>query len=469
MISTQPSLHTDLYQINMSYSYFQSGIHEQPAVFEVFFRTNPFNGGHNVFSGLEQIIDIITNWQFSPSDIDYLRTITNFEPEFYDYLQTLKFSGTIDAVQEGDIVFANSPLLIVQAPLIQAQLLETIILNIINFQTLIATKAAKFRSVTNLPLMEFGARRAHNPEAAFWGTRSCFIGGFDGTSLVSAGMQFDMPVVGTHAHSFVQVFNDEYTAFKKYAQTHTDCTFLVDTYDTLKSGVVNAIKVADEFGSKINFKAIRIDSGDLLTLTKQARILLDNAGYHNTQIIVSNDLDEKTILDLEANGAPINSYGVGTKVITAFDQPALGAVYKLVEMNGEAVIKISNDSFKTTIPSKKQLYRLTSNATNLPVCDVLAPFDYNFTSVITVYDKSGQSFNLTDFTVKPMLVPIFNNGQLVYELPTVKDIKKYYQAQLAAFNPEYTRFNAPTTYQVLIASHLHEQTNILIDKLKGDK
>ena len=324
------TLHTDLYQINMMQVYFKQNIHNKRAVFEVFFRKNPFNNGYAVFAGLERIISYLNNLTFSQSDLDYLQSL-GYHGEFLDYLRNLKMSLTVRSVQEGDLVFANEPIVQVEGPLAQCQLVETALLNIVNFQTLIATKAARIRSVIeDEPLMEFGTRRAQEMDAAIWGTRAAVIGGANGTSNVRAGKLFDIPVLGTHAHALVQVYGNDYEAFKAYAETHHNCVFLVDTYDTLRLGVPAAIRVARELGDKIKFLGVRIDSGDLAYISKKVRQQLDEAGFPDAKIYASNDLDENTILNLKMQKAKIDVWGVGTKLITAYDQPALGAVYKIV-------------------------------------------------------------------------------------------------------------------------------------------
>ena len=283
-------LQNDLYQINMAESYWNDGIHERMAVFDLYFRSMPFNGGYAVFNGLKRVIDFMDNFGFSDTDIEYLRSI-GYQDDFLDYLKNLKFTGHIHSMQEGEICFGNEPLMRVEAPLIQAQLLETVLLNIINFHTLIATKASRIRQIANDDiLMEFGTRRGQELDAALWGARAAYIGGFNSTSNVRAGKLFGIPVSGTHAHALVQTYGDEYIAFKKYAERHKDCVFLVDTFHTLKSGVPTAIKVAKELGDKINFIGIRLDSGDIAYLSKEARRMLDEAGFKDAKIIASNDL-----------------------------------------------------------------------------------------------------------------------------------------------------------------------------------
>ncbi|MCC9922351.1 nicotinate phosphoribosyltransferase, partial [Streptococcus agalactiae] len=361
------TLHTDLYQINMMQVYFNKGIHNKRAVFEAYFRKVPFENGYAVFAGLERIVRYLENLSFSDSDLSYLEEL-GYPEEFLDYLKNLKMELTVKSAKEGDLVFANEPLVQIEGPLAQCQLVETAILNIINYQTLVATKAARIRSVIeDEPLLEFGTRRAQEMDAAIWGTRAAIIGGANATSNVRAGKIFNIPVSGTHAHALVQTYGDDYQAFKAYAETHKDCVFLVDTYDTLRVGVPNAIRVAKEMGEKINFLGVRLDSGDLAYLSKKVRQQLDDAGFPNAKIYASNDLDENTILNLKMQKAKIDVWGVGTKLITAYDQPALGAVYKIVSIETDAgsmrdTIKLSNNAEKVSTPGKKQVWRITSRA-----------------------------------------------------------------------------------------------------------
>ena len=320
------TLHTDLYQLNMMQVYFDQGIHNKKAVFEVFFRKEPFANGYAIFAGLERIINYLNHLHFSKTDLAYLKEL-GYPQDFLTYLENLQMTLSVRSAKEGDLVFANEPIVQIEGPLAQCQLVETAILNIVNYQTLIATKAARIRSVIeDEPLLEFGTRRAQELDAAIWGTRAAVIGGADATSNVRAGKMFGIPVSGTHAHALVQAYGNDYDAFMAYAATHKDCVFLVDTYDTLRLGVPAAIKAAKELGDKINFLGVRLDSGDLAYLSKKVRKQLDEAGFPDAHIYASNDLDENTILNLKMQKAKIDVWGVGTKLITAYDQPALGAV-----------------------------------------------------------------------------------------------------------------------------------------------
>ncbi|MFC0296546.1 nicotinate phosphoribosyltransferase [Geobacillus jurassicus] len=451
-------LHTDLYQINMVETYWEDGMHERRAVFEVFFRKLPFGNGYAVFAGLERVIQFLQQFRFSDSDIDYLRHELGYRDDFLDYLRTLRFTGTVRSMREGEIVFANEPIMRIEAPLAEAQLIETAILNIINFQTLIATKASRIKHILgDEPALEFGSRRAQEMDAALWGARAAYIGGIEATSNVRAGKLFGIPVAGTHAHSMIQAYQDEYVAFLKYARRHKDCVFLVDTYDTLKSGVPNAIRVAKELGDQINFIGIRIDSGDLAYLSKEARKMLDEAGFPNAKIFASNDLDEDTILNLKSQGAKIDVWGIGTKLITAYDQPALGAVYKMVAIeneNGEMIdtIKISGNPEKVTTPGLKRVYRIVNKINQKAEGDYIALESENpqqeerlkmFHPVYTFISKF-----VTNFEARDLHVTIFDNGRLVYTPPPLRDIQAYAKESLRLFWEEYKRTLNPEQYPV---------------------
>ena len=309
------ALHTDAYQLSMMQTYFKKGIHERKAVYEMYFRKMPFKNGYAVFAGLERLVEYLKGLHFSESDIAYLRETGEFDEDFMDYLKDWRFKATVRAPREGEVVFNNEPILQVEGSVFDAQLVETPLLNIVNYQTLIATKASRIRSVVgDQTLMEFGTRRAQEMDAALWGTRAAYIGGFNATSNVRAGKLFGIPISGTHAHSLVQVYRNDYEAFKAYAETHKDVVFLVDTYDTLRSGVPSAIRVAKEMGDKINFIGVRIDSGDLAYVSKGVRKMLDEAGFPDAKIVASNDLDEETITSLKLQGAKIDTWGIGTKL-----------------------------------------------------------------------------------------------------------------------------------------------------------
>lgn len=441
------ALHTDLYQINMMETYWADNKADDKAVFEAFFRKNPFGSGYAVFAGLQRIVEYLSELSFSASDIEYLREL-GYQDDFLTFLEDYSFQADVYSVREGEIVFANEPLLRVEGRIIDCQLIETAILNIINFQTLIATKASRIvRAVGDETesIAEFGTRRGHEFDAAIWGARAAYIGGFHSTSNLRAGKLFGIPVSGTHAHSLVQKYRDEYTAFKAYAQRHKNVVFLVDTYDTLKSGVPNAIRVAQELGDQINFIGIRLDSGNLTYLSKQARRMLDEAGYYDVKIFASNDLDEYSILKLKGDGAKIDAWGIGTKLITAYDQPALGAVYKIVstENDGEMQdsIKLSESAEKITTPGQKRVYRITNLQNQKWEGDYIAMKDENpageeylkmFHPVHTYISKY-----VTNFEAKDIQEPIFKDGKLVYELPSMKEARAYCQEGLLHLWDDY--------------------------------
>ena len=470
------ALHTDLYQINMMQTYWEQGKADNNAIFECYFRNNPFESGYAIFAGLERVIAYIKDLTFSESDIQYLREVGHYPEDFLAYLTNFKFKGTIRSMVEGEVVFANEPLIQVEGPLLDCQFVETALLNIVNYQTLIATKAALLKSVVgNDPILEFGSRRAQEMDAAIWGTRAAYIGGCDATSNVRASKIFNIPASGTHAHSLIQVYRDDYQAFKAYAETHKDCVFLVDTYDTLKSGVPNAIKVAKEMGNKINFLGIRLDSGDMAYISKKVRQQLDDAGFPEAKIYASNDLDEKTILNLKMQGAKIDVWGVGTKLITAYDQPALGAVYKLVSIedeNGKMVdtMKLSSNVEKVSTPGKKQVWRITGNDDGKSEGDYITLWEerpdqakelFMFHPVHTYINKT-----VTNFTARPLLVDIFVKGELVYDLPTLGRVKEYAVGSLSSLWEEYKRNLNPEPYPVDLSQITYDHKMNSIKEIK---
>ncbi|HEO3743925.1 TPA: nicotinate phosphoribosyltransferase [Streptococcus agalactiae] len=471
------TLHTDLYQINMMQVYFNKGIHNKKAVFEAYFRKVPFENGYAVFAGLERIVRYLENLSFSDSDLSYLEEL-GYPEEFLDYLKNLKMELTVKSAKEGDLVFANEPLVQIEGPLAQCQLVETAILNIINYQTLVATKAARIRSVIeDEPLLEFGTRRAQEMDAAIWGTRAAIIGGANATSNVRAGKIFNIPVSGTHAHALVQTYGDDYQSFKAYAETHKDCVFLVDTYDTLRVGVPNAIRVAKEMGEKINFLGVRLDSGDLAYLSKKVRQQLDDAGFPNAKIYASNDLDENTILNLKMQKAKIDVWGVGTKLITAYDQPALGAVYKIVSIETDAgsmrdTIKLSNNAEKVSTPGKKQVWRITSRAKGKSEGDYITFADTDVTQLdeIDMFHPTYTYINKTvrDFDAVPLLVDIFDKGKLVYQLPSLQEIQEYGRKEFDQLWDEYKRVLNPQDYPVDLARDVWQNKMDLIDRIRKE-
>ncbi|SOC43451.1 nicotinate phosphoribosyltransferase [Ureibacillus acetophenoni] len=451
------SLHTDLYQINMAESYWADGIHNRKAIFELYFRKLPFGNGYAVFAGLERMLDYLKNFRFSKSDIEYLKQL-GYQDDYIEYLKTVRFTGSMYSVVEGEIVFANEPLVRIEATLAEAQLIETALLNIVNYQTLIATKASRIKNIIpNDVAAEFGSRRAQEMDAAIWGARAAIIGGFNSTSNVRAGKLFNIPVSGTHAHAMVQAYKSEYEAFHSYAARHKDCVFLVDTYNTLKSGVPNAIRVAKELGDKINFIGIRLDSGDISFLSKEARKMLDEAGFKDAKIIVSNDLDEYTILNLKAQGAKVDSWGIGTKLITAYDQPALGAVYKIVSIENEFgemedTIKITANAEKVSTPGLKSLYRIINKANGKAEGDyiVMADEDPSSEERIKMFHPVHTFISkfVTNFEAQNLHQKVIDQGEVVYSSPSVMEMQKYAFERLDQLWDEYKRSLNPEEYPV---------------------
>ncbi|WP_404336962.1 nicotinate phosphoribosyltransferase [Planococcus rifietoensis] len=452
------ALHTDLYQINMAETYWADGMHERKAVFELFFRKLPFGNGYATFAGLERVLDYLNNFHFSESDIDYLRNELGYKDDFLNYLKEIRFTGDVYSVVEGELVFQNEPLIRIEAPLLEAQLVETALLNIVNYQTLIATKASRIKQVVGTErVMEFGTRRAQEMDAAIWGTRAAYIGGLEATSNTRAAKLFGIPAAGTHAHSMIQAYKDEYEAFHAYAKRHRECVFLVDTYDTLKSGLPIAIQVAKELGDKINFRGIRLDSGDIAFLSKEARKMLDEAGFPDTEVVVSNDLDEYTILNLKAQGAKVDAWGIGTKLITAYDQPALGAVYKLVSIENSAgemedTIKISGNAEKVTTPGLKNVYRIIDRENGKSEGDYITMHDETpaseerlkmFHPVHTFVSKF-----VTNFDAVNIHQQVIKSGEVVYENPPLEEIQKYAVGTLDLLWDEYKRSLNPEEYPV---------------------
>ena len=473
------TLLTDLYQLTMMNGYLQHGRKDEIAVFDVFFRQNGMIT-YSIACGLEQGVDYILNLHFGEEEISYLKSLNIFSDKFIEYLKDFKFTGNIYAVPEGTIVFPGEPILTVKAPIMQAQLIETAILNIINFQTLIATKSAKINYASKGDaIMEFGLRRAQAPDAGIYGARAAVIGGCSSTSNVLAGKMFDIPVSGTHAHSWVMNFKDEYTAFMEYAKVYPDNTLLlVDTYDTLRSGVPNAIKVFDYLRSQGHEpKGIRLDSGDLAYLSKEARKMLDDAGYPNAKICASGDLDEYSINSLKNQGAKINLWGVGTKLITSADMPALGGVYKLsavYDENGNEIpkIKVSNNTAKITNPGFKNIYRVYDKATGKAEADCIflrSEEDIVESKPLTLTHQTERWKKITfeNYTVKKLQKEIIIDGKLVYKLPSLKEIKEYAKVELDSFWDEYKRLDSPHLFKVDLSDKLYELKRDMLTEIRG--
>ena len=474
------TLLTDLYELTMMQGYYEKGQNEN-VIFDVFFRQNPCNNGYSVCAGLDQVIDYIKNLHFTYDDVDYLRGLGIFKEDFLHYLSGFHFSGDIYAIPEGTVVFPKEPLLKVVAPIMEAQLVETAILNIINHQSLIATKTSRIVFAANGDgIMEFGLRRAQGPDAGLYGARAAMIGGCVGTSNVLAGQMFDVPVMGTHAHSWIMSFPDEYTAFKTYAEMYPDnCTLLVDTYDTLKSGVPNAIRVFQEFkdaGKPLIKYGIRLDSGDLAYLSKEARKMLDEAGFPEATICASNDLDEFLLHDLKMQGAAIDSWGVGTNLITSKDCPSFGGVYKLAAIQneeGEFVpkIKISENTEKITNPGNKTIYRIYEKASGKIKADLICFADevIDPKQDLLLFDPmdTWKKTKLAGgtYTVREILLPIFKNGECLYKSPTLKEIAAYCREEKDTLWDETKRLFYPHRVYVDLSQKLYAVKQSLLDQM----
>jgi len=457
---------TDLYQLTMMYGYYKTNTHQRNAVFDMFFRKPSSNSAYAIAAGLEQVIDYIKNLHFGDEDIEYLASLNLFDSDFLDYLSQLRFTGDIYAVPEGTVVFPNEPILRVKAPLFEAQLIETAILNIINHQTLIATKASRVVfAAQGSNVLEFGLRRAQGPDAGIYGARAAIIGGCSATSNVMTGQLFGIPVKGTHSHSWVMSFPDELTAFRAYADAFPDtCLLLVDTYNTLNSGIPNAITVFRELRAKgYEPMGIRLDSGDLAYLSKKARAMLDEAGFPNAQIVASNNLDEELIWDLKAQGARIDTFGVGTSLITSSGCPALGGVYKMSaeEVDGKMVpkIKISENPEKITNPGYKKVVRIY-NGGNKAIADLimLEGEVIDTSKPLTIFDPvdTWKRMTLKNYKIKELLVPIFINGECVYETPNLMDIQAYAASEMDTLWDEYKRLKNPHVYKVDLSQKLYD-------------
>jgi len=474
------TLHTDKYQINMMYAHWVNGTQNDMAVFEAYFRKLPFGNGYAVFAGLERIVHYIERLRFGEEEIAYLREQEERYPEaFLDELRRFRFTGTLHAVREGTLVFPNEPLVRVEARVFEAHLIETAILNFVNYQTLIATKASRIKQIApNDLLLEFGTRRAQEADAAVWGARAAYIAGFDATSNMRAGMLFGIPTKGTHAHAWVQGHDTEEEAFRKYAEALPDLvTLLVDTYDTLKSGVPNAIRIAELLKRQgKRMQGIRLDSGDLAHLSKRARKMLDEAGFPDVKIVASNDLDEHLIFNLKAQGAKIDIWGVGTQLITAADQPSLGGVYKLVarvkDGGYDPVIKISANPDKVTYPGIKDAYRLLNKETGAAEADYIAlegETDIRNGERIKLFDPVHPYMHryLYAYEAIPLLQRIYDKGKLACKLPELDDIRGFHAEQIKLFAPEHLRKLNPEVYPVNYSTAAWQLKMDLIKQYQG--
>lgn len=475
------TLLTDLYELTMMQGYFKNPT-DQIVVFDAFYRKNPCDGGYAIAAGLEQVIEYIRDLHFSPDDVEYLRSLNIFDEEFLEYLRGFHFTGDIYAIPEGTVVFPREPLLKVIAPVMEAQLVETAILNIINHQSLIATKATRVvYAAKGDGIMEFGLRRAQGPDAGIYGARAAMIGGCIGTSNVLTGKMFSVPVKGTHAHSWIMSFPDEYTAFKTYADLYpTACILLVDTYDVLDSGVPNAIRVFREMKEKYpDFKnyGIRIDSGDLAYLSKEAYKMLEEAGFGDAIISASSDLDEYLIDNLKAQGAKINSWGVGTNLITSKDCPAFGGVYKLAAIKNTSdenfvpKIKLSENTEKITNPGNKTIYRIYDKKTGKIRADLICLADEVFdeTKDMIIFDpiETWKKTKLKggSYTLRELLVPVFRKGLCVYNSPSVMEMREICQNEQNTLWPETRRLVNPQEVYVDLSDKLYKMKTELLEEM----
>ena len=478
------TLMTDLYELTMMQGYFNEDIREV-VVFDMFYRKNPCGSGYAIAAGLEQLIDYIQHLQFTYEDITYLRSLGIFSEEFLEYLRGFHFSGDIYAIPEGSVVFPYEPLVKVVAPIMEAQLIETTLLNLINHQSLIATKASRVCwAAEGDGIMEFGLRRAQGPDAGIYGARAAMIGGCVGTSNVLAGQMFDVPVKGTHAHSWIMSFPDELTAFRTYAKLYpTACILLVDTYDTLNSGIPNAIRVFTEMreaGIPLKGYGIRLDSGDLAYLSKKAKAMLDAAGFTDAIISASNDLDEYLIDSLKIQGAAINSWGVGTNLITSKDCPSFGGVYKLAAIldreTGKFIpkIKLSENTEKVTNPGNKTIYRIYDRANHKIIADLICLADevYDENKSLLLFDpiETWKKTHLSpgSYEMRELLVPVFKDGVCVYQSPKVMEIRDYCTKELNTLWDETKRFTNPHEVYVDLSKKLYDIKSSLLEKLSTE-
>ncbi len=459
--------YTDQYQLAMAQVYFQKGQRDHRAVFDYFFRKEPFSGGYAIFAGLEDLLEIIAQLRFSEKDIEYLRR-QGFQDDFLEYLKDFRFRGTIYSVAEGDVVFATRPVLQVEASIIEAQIIETLLLNLLNFQTLVATKASRIRLVAkDRTLLDFGLRRAQ-ASGGYFASRAAIVGGFNGTSNVLAGRDFNIPVSGTMAHSFIQSYDSEIEAFRDFAEVRPqNCVLLVDTYDTLRSGVPNAIKVAREMekdGKKL--LAIRLDSGDLAYLARESRKLLDEAGLEYVKIAASNQLDEYVIRSLLEQDAPIDILGVGTNLVIGSPDAALDGVYKLSFSDGKPRIKISESIVKVTLPHRKQVFRVRDKQGRCIGADVIGLRAEEHIEEMFHPFEPFKSLQIGNHEQEALLKPVMQNGEMTIPKRTLSEIAEYSKSRLAELPREYKRFDNPHIYKVGISKELKEERDKIIAEFK---
>ncbi len=469
----------DFYELTMSNGYFKNGLKDQVCYFDVFFRDVPDDGGFAIACGLESIIDYINNLKFEEDDIEYLRKKGIFSEEFLNYLKEFKFSGDIYSVKEGSVIFPHEPIMIVRAKAIEAQLIETYLLLVFNHQSLVATKTNRIvRAANSRPVMEFGSRRAQGASAAILGARSAFIAGASGTACTITDKEYGVPALGTMAHSWVQMFDSEYEAFKTYCEVYpNNVTLLVDTYNVLNSGIPNAIKAVKEvlWPKGIKQCAIRIDSGDITYLSKKARKMLDEAGLEDCKICISNSLDEKLIEDLLYQGACIDSFGVGERLITSKSDPVFGCVYKLVAIenkNGTIIpkIKVSENPAKITNPAFKKVFRIYDNVTNKALADLICLHDEKIdtTKDLEIFDPNAtwKRKVIYDYHVKELLIPIYINGEQVYEKPSLEEIREYCLSEVNSLWDEIKRMVNPHIYYVDLSQKLWDLKQKMLNEVK---
>ncbi|MFW6310246.1 MAG: nicotinate phosphoribosyltransferase [Prolixibacteraceae bacterium] len=457
--------YTDQYQLSMALVYFKQGAAEDRAIFDYFFRKLPFDGGFAVFAGLDDLLDILENLKFDEKDISYLRK-NGFPDDFLGYLKNFSFSGNVYSSREGDVVFPTRPVLQVEANMPEAQIIETLLLNVLNFQTLIATKASRMRiTAGESKLVDFGLRRAQGP-GGYYGSRAAVIGGFNATSNVRAGRDFDIPISGTMAHSFVQSYDDEISAFRDFAKHHPgNCVLLADTYDTLKSGLPNAIKVGKEMKERgENLKGIRLDSGDLAYLAKESRKMLDDAGLKEVKIAASNQLDEHVIKSLKEQKAPVDLFGVGTNLVIGRPDAALDGVYKLAFAHGKPRIKLSETVEKITLPHKKQVYRIKDNNGKWIGADAVSLDDEKELKTMHHPFEAGKSLEIENFKKEALLHKVMENGKRKTGKSSLEAISEYRQQMIEQLPEEYKRFQNPHVYKIGITDGLKSVRDKLIEE-----
>lgn len=463
MLLTHPAFYTDFYELTMAQGYFLSGRHNEQATFDYFFRKCPFKGGYVLFAGITDFLKNLENYRFKDDELGFLKN-KGFDEQFIEYLSDFSFKGNIYSAKEGEIIFPNEPVVRVEGSIIETQIIETLLLNILNFESLIATKSSRIRQVAGDRLvLDFGLRRSQG-FGGIQASKAAVIGGLNGTSNVYAGLEYGLNVSGTMAHSWIQSFEDELTAFRKYAEFYPDsCVLLVDTYNTLESGIPNAITVAkelEEHGHKM--VAVRLDSGDLAYFSKKAREQLDEAGLSYVKIAVSNQLDEHLIKSLNEQGAPIDLYGVGTKLVTAYDNPALDGVYKLGSVNGRPTLKISENVEKVTLPGTKKIIRFFNDDGTFN-CDGISLLEEPDIEHIHHPYLPGKATKVSNMESVELIQKVVENGKVLTELPDASESAEYAKAQLKKLNPEHKRFDNPHVYKVGISSKLRTLRDTLIN------